>query len=144
MKNFSNIYFSRGILSEKDSGRRKWTAADKRSHETEERKKALKGCIKCVCVCVCVCAYWWWWWWWWWWGFVGPHWDLLLGHTHWDEPSESSGHSLAANCHSLLVIITFWCKAVFTKSSSPLHIHTEYLIRIVLPEHIFLIKNNKY
>ena len=57
MKNFSNIYFSRGILSEKDSGRRKWTAADKRSHETEERKKALKGCIiKCVCVCVCVRA----------------------------------------------------------------------------------------
>lgn len=50
---------------------------------------------------------------------------------------------------SLFLSTVYWrCKilvysTVFTKSSSPLHTHMKYLIRIVQPEHIFLIKNNK-
>lgn len=52
--------------------------------------------------------------------------------------------NLSLPLYSLLVMVTFWCTAVFTKWSSPLHTLIKHLIRIVQPEHIFLIKNNMY
>ena len=50
----------------------------------------------------------------------------------------SSSPQFIGDCNILVY------STVFTKSSSPLHTHMKYLVRIVQPEHIFLIKNNKY